>query len=232
QTFTNSTKNSRKHLRDNDESNVNNNSRDITQQNSRSTSSVTEHSSKRLRTDNNLNVNGEYIESSLVLVQSDEIVLTENDFDPTWLESVAAELREERAAKQSCVSITVNNDVNNNTAEDNISRVDTPLTVTDEDVEENDATANENILQNHASNNTQSSSSIAHLDLENASQFTTTQLTDMLQNHLLARGQLITELTKERDQALKDLDEARKQVLMVQEEMKRMRHEIDVVRAE
>ncbi|CAG8563235.1 1186_t:CDS:2 [Dentiscutata erythropus] len=240
QIVTNSTNNSRKHLRDNDESSVNNYSRDITQKNSRSTSSVTEHPPKRLRTDNDLNVNGEYIESSLVLVQNDEIVLTENDFDPTWLESVAVELREERAAKQSCVSTTVNNDVNNNTAEDNndISHVDTPLTITNEDVEENDATVNENMLQDHDSNNSQSSST-AHLGLENAPQFTTTQLTDMLQSHVSAQGQLISELrssvdfvTKQRDQALKDLDEARKQVLMVRKEMRRMRHEIDVARAE
>ncbi|KAF0392552.1 hypothetical protein F8M41_010501 [Gigaspora margarita] len=221
----------RKHPRDNDE-NVNNSSHDITQQNFRSTSSIAEHSPKRLRTDSDLYVNGEYTESPLVLVQqNNEIVLTEDDFDPTWIESVAAELREERAAKQSCVSTVVNNDVNNNTSEDNnILNVNTPLTITNEDEEEeNDATVNENTLQVD-SNKSQSSSNV---------QFTTSQLSDMLRNRVSAQDQLISKLksnmdlvTKQRDQALKDLEEARKQVLIVRREMKRMRHEIDVARAE
>ncbi|CAG8548748.1 5835_t:CDS:1 [Racocetra fulgida] len=231
--------NSRKHPRDNEESNANEISYDITQESLSSTSSATEHSTKRLRTNSDLNANGEYAESALVLVQpNDEIILTEDDFDPTWLESVAAELREERVAKKS-VSTAENN---NNVVEDsNIQQVETPLTVNSDDSEENNITANENnanTLQDRDSNGSQSSPT-AYSDQENVPQFTTSQLAEILRNHVLAQDQVISDLkskldftTKQRDQAAKDLDEARKQVLTVRREMKRLRHEIDVSRAE
>ncbi|CAG8437834.1 2653_t:CDS:2 [Scutellospora calospora] len=209
-----STSRSKKHLRaNNNESNVNQISHDITQQN-------------------------EY--STKIQQQNDEIILTDNDVDSTWIESVEAELREEHTAKKPRVSTVENNDFNNNVAEDNnISRVETPQVETPETITAEDNVEEEVVTSNEINVSALQSLPTAYLNWENVPRFSSSQLVDIFQSHVLARDQVISELknsvdfiTKQRDQALKDLDEARKQVSIVRREMKRMRHVIDVSRAE